>query len=230
MPDTMKRLLVPRNIQVQEIGPCNAKIVLEPFERGMGHTLGNSIRRILLSFIPGCAATEVSIDGVLHEYSTIEGIKEDVIDILLNLKQVAFILPGKDVVTLFLKKKGPGAVTAGDITLDQDVEIINPEHVIANINGDSELNMTIKVCRGRGYSPANARISEEEDRIIGSLLLDASFSPVRRVSYVVESARVEKRTDLDKLVLFLETDGTVTPEEAIRDVATIFATAIVFFR
>src|SRR5690606_9429650 len=194
-----------------------AKVVLEPLERGFGHTLGNALRRILLSSMPGCAIIEAEIDGVLHEYGSIEGVQEDVIEILLNLKGVAIVLQGKDRATLRLYKKGPGVVTAGDIQLDNDVEVKNPDHVFANITGKVDLNMTLTVARGRGYQPADARRSEDDEtRAVGRLQLDASFSPVKRLAYSVESARVEQRTDLDKLVLDLETNGTIDPEEAIR--------------
>lgn len=180
--------------------------------------------------MPGCAITEVEIDGVLHEYSAIEGVQEDVIEILLNLKGVALVMHGKDSAELTLSKKGPGAVTAGDIQVDHEVEICNPEHVICHLNGKSSISMTLTVARGRGYSPADSRVNEEEEtRSIGRLQLDASYSPVHRVSYVVESARVEQRTDLDKLVLDLESDGTLDPEEAIRRAATILQQQLAVF-
>ena len=209
MQSAVNEFLTPRHIDVTDTGPTRAKVVLEPLERGFGHTLGNALRRILLSSMPGCAVTEVEIDGVLHEYSAIEGIQEDVIEILLNLKGVAVVMHGKDQAVLTLSKKGPGVVTAGDIQVDHEVEIKNPDHVIANITGDVELSMKLSVARGRGYQPADARRSDDEEtRAIGRLQLDASFSPVRRLAYSVESARVEQRTDLDKLVLDLETNGT----------------------
>jgi DNA-directed RNA polymerase subunit alpha len=196
--------------------------VLEPFERGFGHTLGNALRRILLSSMEGAAATAAQIDGVLHEYSTVEGVREDVVDVLLNLKGVAFKLHGRREVVLELNKDIPGPVTAGDIKLDHDVEVLNPSHVIANIIKDGKLSMRITVALGRGYQPANVRVREEEDsRVVGKLLIDATFSPVLQVSFHVENARVEKRTDLDKLVINIETNGTLDPEEAIRASATI---------
>jgi len=180
------------------------------------------LRRILLSSMPGAAIVRVEIQGVLHEYSTIEGVQEDVIGIMLNLKGVSIRMHGRDEASLTLKKKGPGAVLASDITLDHDIEIVNPDHVIANLTKTGELQMTIKVAKGRGYVPATQlAVTEGEDRPIGSLLLDASYSPVSRVSYGVESARVEQRTDLDKLVIDIETNGTIDPEEAIRRAATI---------
>lgn len=219
---SLSDFLTPQLIQVEEFDKCHSKVVLEPLERGFGHTLGNALRRILLSSMPGCAVEEVEIDGVLHEYSTIEGVREDVIEILLNLKGLAVILNNRDEAILNLSKKGAGAATAGDIELDHDVEIINPDHVIANLNGNGELNMRILVRKGRGYSPADSRASgEEETQSVGKLLLDASYSPVVRISYSVENARVEQRTDLDKLIINLETNGTIDPEEAIRRAATI---------
>ena len=214
--------LKPRIVDVQVANDKHAKVTLEPLERGFGHTLGNALRRILLSSMPGAAITEAEIEGVLHEYSTIEGVQEDVIDILLNLKTVALRMHNRDEATLTLHKKGLGPVTAGDITLDHDIEIINPDYVIANLTKQGELNMTIKIVKGRGYQPATARQSEETEGVtIGRLQLDASFSPVSRVSYTVDRARVEQRTDLDKLIIDIETNGTVDPEEAIRHAATI---------
>ncbi len=226
----VNEFLTPRLIDVEQVSATRAKVSLEPLERGFGHTLGNALRRILLSSMPGCAVTEAEIDGVLHEYSAIEGVQEDVIEILLNLKGVAVVMHGKDQTVLSLSKKGPGVVTAGDIQLDHDVEIRNPDHVIAHINGRGQLNMKVTVARGRGYEPADARDRpEEETRAIGRLQLDATYSPIVRVSYVVESARVEQRTDLDKLVIDLETNGTLDPEEAIRRAATILQQQLAVF-
>ncbi|WIO74551.1 DNA-directed RNA polymerase subunit alpha [Porticoccaceae bacterium LTM1] len=230
MQTSATELLTPRTIDVTELSSTHAKVVLEPLERGFGHTLGNALRRILLSSMPGCAIVEVEIDGVLHEYSSIEGVQEDVIEILLNLKEVAVVMHGKDEAELTLSKKGKGAVTAGDIQVDSNVEIMNPDLVIANITGDTELNMRLRIQRGRGYQPADARNNDQEEtRAIGRLQLDASYSPVRRVAYVVESARVEQRTDLDKLVIDLETNGTLDPEEAIRRAATILQQQLAVF-
>lgn len=230
MQSAVNEFLTPRHIDVTELGPTRAKVVLEPLERGFGHTLGNALRRILLSSMPGCAVTEVEIDGVQHEYSAIEGVQEDVIEILLNLKNVAVVMHGKDQAVLSLSKQGPGAVTAGDIQVDHEIEIKNPELVIANITSDTSLNMRLTVSRGRGYQPVDARATDEDEtRAIGRLQLDASFSPVRRLAYNVESARVEQRTDLDKLVLDLETNGTIDPEEAIRRAATILQQQLAVF-
>lgn len=213
-------LLKPRLVDVQKTSGTKARVVLEPLERGFGHTLGNALRRILLSSMPGAAVVDVQIEGVLHEYSTIEGVQEDVIEILLNLRELAIRMHGKNEATVFISKKGPGVVRASDIQLDPDVEIVNGGHVIANLTKAGDLKMRMTIAKGRGYVPAVSRESEEE-RPIGGLLLDASFSPVRRVSYSVESARVDQRTNLDKLIIELETNGTVDPEDAIREAASI---------
>ncbi|MCR9106924.1 MAG: DNA-directed RNA polymerase subunit alpha [Gammaproteobacteria bacterium] len=230
MQSAVNEFLTPRVINVEEKNSTRSQVTLEPLERGFGHTLGNALRRILLSSMPGSAITEVEIDGVLHEYSAIEGVQEDVIEILLNLKGVALVMSGKEEAELTLSKKGPGPVLAGDIQVDHDIEIRNPEHVICNLNANAEINMKLTVALGRGYSPADSRENpDEETRSIGRLQLDATFSPVHRVSYVVESARVEQRTDLDKLVLDLETNGTIDPEEAIRRAATILQQQLAVF-
>ena len=214
--------LKPRVVKVTPETEQHARVVIEPFERGFGHTLGNALRRILLSSMPGAAIVEAEIEGVLHEYTSIEGVQEDVVDILLNLKQVAVRMHSRDSAELSISKKGPGPVTAGDIKLDHDVEILNPDLVIANLTKAGELRMVLKVIRGRGYRPATQRASfEEQAGPIGRLQLDASFSPIRRVTYNVEAARVEQRTDLDKLIIDIETNGTIDPEEAIRRAGSI---------
>lgn len=228
--DVYTSFLTPRTIQVKSHGKNRSTIVLEPLERGFGHTLGNALRRILLSSIPGAAIVEVQIDGVLHEYSTIEGIHEDVVEILLNLKGVAIKLHGTKEVSFSLDKQGPCAVVAGDFVLDHSTEIVNPGHVIANIAKGGRLKMQVKAVTGRGYDPVSARrVDEENQRPIGALPIDASFSPVLRVAYYVENARVENRTDLDKLIIELETDGTLDPEEAIRRSATILQSQLAAF-
>jgi len=222
--------LTPRLIDVVELSDTRARITLEPLERGFGHTLGNALRRILLSSMPGAAVSEVEIEGVLHEYGAIEGVQEDVIEILLNLKGLAVILNERESAELTLTKSGEGVVTAADIQLDHDVELKNPEHVIAHLSGNGKLAMKISVTSGRGYQPVDARqIDDEETKAIGRLQLDASYSPVRRVSYVVDSARVEQRTDLDKLIIDLETNGTLDSEEAIRRAATILQQQLAVF-
>ena len=221
--------LKPRIIDVQNVSPYHARLTMEPFERGYGHTLGNALRRTLLSSMPGFAATEVKMAGVLHEYSTIDGVQEDVVDILLNLKGVVLKMHGRDEATLTLKKSGEGVVTAGDIEQQHDVEIVNPDHVIAHLAAGGKLDMQIKVEQGRGYIAATSRKTGEEGRSVGSIMLDASFSPVRRVSYSVESARVEQRTDLDKLIMDIETNGAIEPEEAVRYAARILVEQLSVF-
>lgn len=222
MTSSVNEFLKPRVVKVQPVAPRQARVVIEPFERGFGHTLGNALRRVLLSSMPGAAITEVEIEGVLHEYTSIEGVQEDVVDILLNLKTVAIKMHSRDSAELRLNKRGPGPVTAGDIQVDHDIEIVNPELVIANLTQAGSLTAVLKVERGRGYRPALQRAAfEESSRPIGRLQLDASFSPVRRVTYAVDAARVEQRTDLDKLVLDIETNGTIDAEEAIRRAGAI---------
>ncbi len=223
-------LLKPKAINVEQLGPNRAKVELEPFERGYGHTLGNALRRVLLSSMLGYAATEVTIAGVVHEYSSIDGVQEDVVNILLNLKGVVFKLLNRDEVTLSLRKDGEGVVTARDIQTPHDVEIVNPDHVIANLSAGGKLDMQIKVEKGRGYVPGNLRrYADESTKSIGRIVLDASFSPIRRVSYTVESARVEQRTDLDKLVMEIETNGAISAEDAVRASAKILVEQLAVF-
>ncbi|RID98678.1 DNA-directed RNA polymerase subunit alpha [Simplicispira hankyongi] len=223
-------LLKPKTINVDQVGHNRAKVTLEPFERGYGHTLGNALRRVLLSSMVGYAVTEVTIAGVLHEYSSVDGVQEDVVNILLNLKGVVFKLHNRDEVTLSLRKDAEGVVTASDIQTPHDVEIVNPDHVIANLSQGGKLDMQIKVEKGRGYVPGNQRrYGDEATKSIGRIVLDASFSPIKRVSYTVESARVEQRTDLDKLVVEIETNGAVTAEDAVRASARILVEQLAVF-
>ena len=213
-------LLKPRLVDVRPVGTNTAKVTIEPLDRGFGHTLGNALRRVLLSSMEGCAVTEVEIENVLHEYTTLEGVQEDVTEILLNLKGIAIKKHSREPSRLSINKRGPGVVLASDIALDHDTDLVNPNHVIAHLTKEGELNMTMKVELDRGYQPSAVRLAEEEgDRPIGKLVIDASFSPVRRVAYVVDSARVEQRTNLDKLVVEIETNGTIDPENAIREAA-----------
>ena len=223
-------LLKPKAINVEPLGGHRAKVTLEPFERGYGHTLGNALRRVLLSSMVGYAPTEVTIAGVLHEYSTVDGVQEDVVHVMLNLKGVVFRLHNRDEVTLVLRKEGEGPVTAGDIQTPHDVEIVNPEHIVAHLAQGGKLDMQIKVEKGRGYVPGNMRrFGDETTKAIGRIVLDASFAPVKRVSYAVENARVEQRTDLDKLVMEIETNGAISPEEAIRSSAKILVEQLAVF-
>jgi len=225
----LTNLLKPKTINVEQLTPNRAEVTLEPFERGYGHTLGNALRRVLLSSMVVHAPTEVTIAGVLHEYSSIDGVQEDVVNILLNLKGVVFKLHNRDEVTLSLRKDTEGVVTAADIQTPHDVEIVNPGHAIATLSPGAKLDMQIKVEKGRGYVSGNFRRNEDQMRSIGRIVLDASFSPVRRVSYTVESARVEQRTDLDKLVLDIETNGAIGPEEAVRASAKILVEQLAVF-
>ncbi len=229
MQDSTAEFLKPRLVDVQTKDDKHAKIIIEPLERGFGYTLGNALRRILLSSMPGSAVTEVRIEGVLHEYSTLEGVQEDVIDILLNLKGVALKMHARDSAVLKLNKKGSGPVTAADIQIEHDVEVVNPDHVIGHLSKDGSIAMELTVTRGRGYQPVEIRIDPEESKSIGVMQLDASYSPVYKVSYSVENARVEQRTDLDKLVLEIETNGAIDPEEAVRRAATILHEQISVF-
>ena len=224
------QLLKPKAIQVEHVGHNKSVVTLEPFERGYGHTLGNALRRVLLSSMVGYAVTEVTIAGVLHEYSSIDGVQEDVVNILLNLKGVVFKLHNRDEVTLSLRKEGEGQVTAADIQTPHDVEIINPGHVIANLTQGGKIDIQLKVEKGRGYVPGTVRrYGEEPSKSIGRIVLDASFSPIRRVSYSVDNARVEQRTDLDKLVLEIETNGAITAEDAVRASAKILVEQLAVF-
>jgi|TARA_B100001250_G_scaffold81449_1_gene67155 DNA-directed RNA polymerase subunit alpha len=221
MEQLANEFLRPKGVKVQSIEENHAKVVIEPFERGFGHTLGNALRRVLLSSLPGAAIVEVEIEGALHEYTTIQGVNEDLVDILLNLKEVAIKMDTKKTVDLKLSKKGPGKVTAGDIICDHDLEIMNPDLVIANLTEEGEINAILKIDHGRGYRPAINQLSDENVQQTGRLQLDATFSPIKKVTYNVESARVEQRTDLDKLIVELETNGTIDPEDAIRRAGSI---------
>lgn len=222
MADAVTEFLTPRIINIEALDDYRAKVSLEPLERGFGHTLGNALRRILLSSMPGCAIVEVQIEGVLHEYSSMEDVQEDVLEILLNLKDIALIMPDRDEAMIRLDVAGPAVVTAADIELTHNIQILNPEHVIARLTGDTRLTMDMKVCRGRGYEPAvNRAQNHAEERPVGRLRLDATYTPIHQIAYLVEAARVEQRTDLDRLVMDITTNGTIEPEDAIRYAATI---------
>ncbi|OAU95996.1 MULTISPECIES: DNA-directed RNA polymerase subunit alpha [Moraxella] len=221
--------LTPSAINVDTVNETTAKVTLEPLERGFGHTLGNALRRILLSSLSGAAVVEAEIEGVDHEYSTLEGLQEDVLDLLLNLKSLAIILHDQNEAYLTLDKQGAGVVTAADLELPHNVEIANPDLVLGTLSERGHLKMRLRVVTGRGYEPANQRREDANSKIIGRLKLDASFSPIIRVAYDVENARVEQRTDLDKLIIELETNGTIDPEEAIRKAATILQQQIAIF-
>ena len=222
MSSSVDQLLKPNYINIKELPTNTAKIIVEPLDRGFGYTLGNALRRILLSSLSGCAVVEVEIENVQHEYTGLEGVNEDIIDILLNLKGLAIRMHTREETKIYLNKKGPCTVVAGDIVIDHDVEIVNPDHVIANLSSEGHLNMTMVIARGIGYQPVSSRLKEtNSDRPIGRMLVDASFNPVKSVSYVVDSTRVEQRTDLDKLILDVETNATISPQEAVRKAASI---------
>ena len=234
--------LTPQNIQIKALDKtetgevCHAQVTLEPFERGFGFTLGNALRRVLLSSMPGSAVVEVEIDEAEHEYDTLEGVREDVLEILLNIKGLAFSINGDEHTAKLELDVAAGTkdrvVTAADITLPGNVELINPNHVLANLNAKGALKMRMYACKSRGYETVEMRKLEQrlgDDVAVGSFHLDATFSPVRKVAYRVENARVEQRTDLDKLILSLETNGTIDPEKAIRQAATIITNQLQSF-
>ena len=221
----LSELLTPRIVKIQEIGLNMSRVTLEPLERGFGYTLGTALRRVLLSSIEGAAVTECEIDGVLHEYSAIEGVSEDVIDVLLNLKGLALILHEGERAEMRLSVSKAGAVKAGQFKASASIEICNPEHIVAHLTQDVPFNMTVVVEKGRGYQVA----AQENNATPNILRIDASFSPIKRIAYRVEAARVEQHTDLDKLVIDIESNGTIDPEQAIRQAATILHKQIAVF-
>jgi DNA-directed RNA polymerase subunit alpha len=221
-------LIKPRTITVEEIvAGRSAKIVFEPLERGYGTTIGNSLRRMLLSSLAGSAITSVKFDGVMHEFDTIKGVREDVMDIMLTLKELDLKMDGDSATTVTMDVKGPAVVTAGDLNCPTGVTILNPELVLAHLNEDAILRFEAIVEKGRGYDPANER--NEEERPVGFLLLDASYSPIRRVATRVENARVSQKTNYDKLIMEVDTNGSVSPEEAIGQAARIIQDQLVVF-
>jgi len=222
------QLINPRNISVEEkVAGRSAKIIVEPLERGYGTTIGNSLRRMLLSSLPGTAVTTVIFDGVSHEYDTIKGVREDVMDIILTLKELEIHMESDDPANLVLDVKGSSIVTAADIQCPAGVLILNPELILAHLNDDGILKIEAKIEKGRGYDAAAER--EVEERAVGSLLVDASFSPIRRVSTRVETARVGQRTDYDKLIMEIETNGSLSPQEAINQAAAIMEQQLAVF-
>lgn len=214
-------LLQASDLEIETLSPTRARVILTPLERGYGHTIGNALRRILLSSMPGAAITEVTVDNVLHEYSTLAGVREDMLNICLNLKGVAVRINGRDESSMRLSATGPGEVSAGDFIHGDDIQVANPEHHLCTLNEHGSIRIDAVVARGRGYQPADQLNLSEEDKVIGRLRLDASYSPMRSVDYKVEKTRVEQRTDMDKLILTLESNGTIGPEEAVRHAATI---------
>ncbi|MBN4076793.1 DNA-directed RNA polymerase subunit alpha [Mariprofundus ferrooxydans] len=222
------QLINPRNISVEEkVAGRSAKIVIEPLERGYGTTIGNSLRRMLLSSLPGTAVTTVTFDGVAHEYATIKGVREDVMDIILTLKELDIRMESDDAASITLDVKGTSIVTAADLRCPAGVMILNPELILAHLNDDGVLKIDATIEKGRGYDAAAER--EVEERAVGSLLVDASFSPIRRVSTRVETARVGQRTNYDKLIMEIETNGALTPQEAINEAASILEQQLAVF-
>lgn len=215
MPIRLGRFEMPNRLQKDESSatPTYAKFVAEPFEAGYGHTLGNSLRRVLLSSLEGAAITNIKIEGAQHEFATLPGVVEDVTDIVLNLKKILFKLPNREPRTLFLNVNKDGAVTAGDIKLDAGVEVLNPDQLICTLDKKQRLEAEFQVRVGRGYCSADYNKGAEQS--IGVIPIDSLFSPVRKVKYAVENTRVGQRTDYDKLVLEVWTDGRLTPDEAL---------------
>jgi DNA-directed RNA polymerase subunit alpha len=213
----------------EEVDEHRGVFVIEPLDRGFGHTFGNSLRRVLLSSLEGAAVTSVKVEGTAHEFTTLPGVREDVTDIVLNLKNLVSRLHGESPeVEVHIAKKGAGTVTAGDIEAPAELEILNPELEIANLAGSGRLDLTLTIGRGRGYVPAE--LNRGPQHTIGVIPIDSIFSPVRRVAYQVESARVGQRTDYDKLTLDITTDGSVDPKEALGDAAEILINQLRIFR
>lgn len=211
--------VVPQLVE-QELGEAEGRLVIEPLERGYGTTLGNALRRVLLSSIPGAAVTRVRFSGKYHEYDTIPGVKETVLEIILNLKELAIRLTyGDGFHRAFLTAEGPGGVTAGQIELPAGAEIINPDHPIATLDEGAELELELEIESGYGYRPAER--NKREDMPLGVIAIDADFAPIKRVNYRVEETRVGERTDFDRLVLEIETDGGIQPGEALHEAAQI---------
>jgi DNA-directed RNA polymerase subunit alpha len=218
---------VPR-ITHEEVNEDRGVFVIEPLDRGFGYTFGNSLRRVLLSSLEGAAVTSVKIEGVAHEFTTLKGVREDVTDIILNLKNLICLLHGDSPeIEVRLDKKGPGAVTAADIEAPADLEILNPELEVANLSDKGRLEITLTIGRGRGYVPAE--LNRGPEHTIGVIPVDSIFSPVRRVSYEVEAARVGQRTDYDKLTLDVTTDGSLAPRDAIGQGAEILIRQLAIF-
>lgn len=226
---SLKDLIRPRRLEVEKetLSPFYGKFTAEPFERGFGITIGNSLRRILLSSLQGGAITSVKIDGVLHEFSTIPGVKEDVTEIILNLKEVRLKLHTEGPKTIRLKTEGPRVLKAGDIQTGDAVEILNPEHYIATLSRDAKFSMEMAVKMGRGYVAAER--NKEENQPIGTIPIDAIFSPIRKVNYTVTNARVGQITDYDKLTFEVWTDGSLSPEEAVTHAAKILKNQLSIF-
>jgi DNA-directed RNA polymerase subunit alpha len=221
MPVRLGRFEMPKRLSKEETTATDtyAKFIAEPFETGYGHTIGNSIRRVLLSSLEGAAITSVKIDGAMHEFTTVDGAVEDVTDIVLNLKQVKFKAHSREPQTLLLSVNREGAVTAGDIELNQNIEIVNPDQIICTLDRKKKLEMELEVRVGRGFCPGDE--NKKTDQPIGVIAIDSLFSPVTRVRYAVEAARVGQRTDYDKLIIEIWTDGRISPDDALTQASAI---------
>ncbi|MDH4373325.1 MAG: DNA-directed RNA polymerase subunit alpha [Verrucomicrobiota bacterium] len=221
MPVRLGRFEMPKRLSKEETTATDtyAKFIAEPFETGYGHTIGNSIRRVLLSSLEGAAITSVKIDGAMHEFTTVDGAVEDVTDIVLNLKQVKFKAHSREPQTLLLSVNREGAVTAGDIELNQNIEIVNPDQIICTLDRKKKLEMELEVRVGRGFCPGDE--NKKIDQPIGVIAIDSLFSPVTRVRYAVEAARVGQRTDYDKLIIEIWTDGRISPDDALTQASAI---------
>ncbi|HEY2542140.1 MAG TPA: DNA-directed RNA polymerase subunit alpha [Gaiellaceae bacterium] len=218
---------IPRIVH-EEVDEHRGVFQIEPLDRGFGHTFGNSLRRVLLSSLEGAAVTSVKVEGTAHEFTTLPGVREDVTDIVLNLKNLVARLHGDSPeVEVHIAKKGPGIVTAGDIEAPAELEILNPELEIANLSDRGRLELTLTIGRGRGYNPAE--LNRGPQHTIGVIPIDSIFSPVRRVSFAVEAARVGQRTDYDKLMLDITTDGSVDPKDALGEAAEILIRQLAIF-
>ncbi|RWX75712.1 DNA-directed RNA polymerase subunit alpha [Neorhizobium lilium] len=222
-----QELIKPNKVEFTSSGRTKVTLVAEPLERGFGLTLGNALRRVLLSSLRGAAVTAVQIDGVLHEFSSIPGVREDVTDIVLNIKEIAIKMDGDDAKRMVVRKQGPGSVTAGDIQTVGDIEILNPEHVICTLDEGAEIRMEFTVNNGKGYVPADR--NRAEDAPIGLIPVDSLYSPVKKVSYKVENTREGQVLDYDKLTMTIETDGSVTGEDAVAFAARILQDQLAVF-
>jgi len=214
-----QELIKPNKLEIVSSSPIRAVIVAEPLERGYGLTLGNALRRVLLSSLQGAAVTAVQIDGVLHEFSSIPGVREDVTDIVLNIKEIAFRMQSENPKRMVIRKEGPAVVTAGDIQTVGDIEVLNPEHVICTLDEGAEIRMELTVATGKGYVAADR--NRTEDAPIGLIPVDSLYSPVRKVSYKIDNTREGQYLDYDKLTLTVETDGSISPEDAVAYAARI---------
>ncbi|MCB1462595.1 MAG: DNA-directed RNA polymerase subunit alpha, partial [Nitratireductor sp.] len=214
-----QELIKPNKLEIVSSSPTKAVIVAEPLERGFGLTLGNALRRVLLSSLQGAAVMAVQIDGVLHEFSSIPGVREDVTDMVLNIKEIALSMQSDTPKRMVIRKEGPGVVTAADVQTVGDVEILNPDLVLCTLDEGAEIRMELTVGTGKGYVPADR--NRAEDAPIGLIPVDSLYSPVRKVSYKIDNTREGQYLDYDKLTMTVETDGSISPEDAVAYAARI---------